>query len=187
MDSRKQKEIPAMYYLYIKTHQKTGLKYLGYTSKDPFKYLGSGKYWKRHLKQHGNGIITEILLETESIENIKLKGFFYSELWNIVESEEWANLKPEEGSGGSWPGFCGEKNPMFGKQRTEKVKSAVSKANKGKKNKKLSILNTKRKWWTNGSIDTFQIECPPNFKPGRSLIKGKSNPVNIRWSSDKKL
>jgi hypothetical protein len=37
--------------LYKKTHRKTGLKYLGYTSRDPFSYTGSGKYWSRHLKK----------------------------------------------------------------------------------------------------------------------------------------
>jgi hypothetical protein len=42
--------------LYKKTHRKTGLKYLGYTSQDPFRYIGSGKYWCRHLKLHGNEI-----------------------------------------------------------------------------------------------------------------------------------
>ena len=42
------------YSLYVKTHQVTGLKYLGQTSKsDPHKYTGSGKYWLRHIKQHG--------------------------------------------------------------------------------------------------------------------------------------
>ena len=48
------KENQLMFYLYIKTHSKTGLKYLGYTQKkDPFSYTGSGTYWKRHLKKHG--------------------------------------------------------------------------------------------------------------------------------------
>jgi len=37
--------------LYKKTHRKTGLKYLGYTSQDPFRYIGSGKYWRRHFKK----------------------------------------------------------------------------------------------------------------------------------------
>ena len=38
-----------MIYLYKKTHNKTGLKYLGKTiSKDPYTYSGSGVYWTRH-------------------------------------------------------------------------------------------------------------------------------------------
>ena len=35
-------------YLYVKQHNKTGLKYFGKTTKkDPLKYKGSGLYWKR--------------------------------------------------------------------------------------------------------------------------------------------
>jgi hypothetical protein len=90
------------YFLYKKTHNKTGLKYLGYTkSKDPFKYFGSGKYWCYHIKKHGYDVVTEILLETTSKEIIKEKGLYYSNLWNVVESDEWANLKPESGDGGA--------------------------------------------------------------------------------------
>jgi hypothetical protein len=39
-------------FLYIKTHSVTGLKYFGKTTKDPFRYKGSGVYWVRHLKVH---------------------------------------------------------------------------------------------------------------------------------------
>lgn len=90
-----------IYYLYVKTHKITGLKYLGKTLSDPFKYIGSGKYWRRHLKIHGIECDTEIIKECSSNEEIKKWGTYYSDIWNIVESSEWANLKPEEGDGGS--------------------------------------------------------------------------------------
>ena len=57
-------------YLYLKTHAKTGLKYLGKTITDPYTYLGSGKRWRRHLAKHGNDIITEVLLETEDAQEL---------------------------------------------------------------------------------------------------------------------
>jgi len=38
-----------MIYLYKKTHNETGLQYLGKTIRDPHKYPGSGLYWKRQL------------------------------------------------------------------------------------------------------------------------------------------
>lgn len=41
-----------VYHLYKKTHNITGLKYLGQTTKNPYKYRGSGTYWKRHIKIH---------------------------------------------------------------------------------------------------------------------------------------
>lgn len=98
-----------IYSLYVKTHTITGLKYLGYTQRNPYKYLGSGSYWTAHLKKHGYTIDTEVLLETVSKEEIKSMGKYYSDLWNIVEAKDadgkkiWANLKPEEGVGGSIP------------------------------------------------------------------------------------
>lgn len=88
-------------YLYVKTHNKTGLKYLGYTSnKDPFGYKGSGVYWKSHISKHGYDVQTKILKEVNSKAEIKKWGLYYSKLWNVVESKEWANLKEEQGDGG---------------------------------------------------------------------------------------
>lgn len=85
-------------YLYVKTHNLTGLKYLGKTeSKDPHKYPGSGTYWKSHLKKHGKDYRTEIIKECQSKDEFMYWGLFYSKLWNVVESNEWANLKEETG------------------------------------------------------------------------------------------
>lgn len=89
-----------VYSLYVKTHNVTGLKYLGKTSRDPFKYRGSGKYWSNHLKFHGNDCFTELLGSYSTLEDLKTQGLRYSKLWNIVESNEWANLVPEDGYGG---------------------------------------------------------------------------------------
>ena len=86
--------------LYLKTHNKTGLKYLGKTTQDPFTYLGSGKRWQNHLKKHGNDITTKILLETDDPVEISKWGTYYSNLWNIVKSKDFANLKLESGDGG---------------------------------------------------------------------------------------
>ena len=85
-----------MFYLYLKTHNVTGLKYLGFTSnKDPHLYRGSGKRWKYHIQKHGYNVSTEILFENKSMEEIKPIGLYYSKMWNIVESDEFANLMPE--------------------------------------------------------------------------------------------
>ena len=91
-----------IYYLMVKTHKITGLKYLCQTTKkDPITYPGSGTYWWRHLNKHGRDLDTIILHECSSKEELKRLGLHYSELWNIVESIEWANLKPESGVGGA--------------------------------------------------------------------------------------
>lgn len=93
-------------YLYIKTHNKTGLKYLGKTvQKDPHKYPGSGKFWINHLTKHGYDYTTEILKECQSNEELQKWGLYYSELFDVVNAKDgtgkkiWANLKPEYGDG----------------------------------------------------------------------------------------
>ena len=86
--------------LYLKTHNKTGLKYLGKTINDPFCYKGSGKYWTRHITKHGYDVTTEILLETNCKTELKEKGEYYSMLWDIVASDDFANLRNETGDGG---------------------------------------------------------------------------------------
>ena len=94
-----------IYYLYVKTHRKTGLKYLGKTIQNPFKYTGSGIRWRQHIRKHGNDIATEILQECKTNAEIKYWGLYYSNLWDIVNDRDkngnkiWANLKPESGDG----------------------------------------------------------------------------------------
>lgn len=90
-----------IYYLMVKTHKITGLKYLCQTKrKNPYTYSGSGKYWKQHLAIHGKDIDTKIICECQTPEELKKLGLHYSELWNVVESSEWANLMPETGING---------------------------------------------------------------------------------------
>ena len=110
-------------YLYKKTHNKTGLNYLGKTTQDPFTYKGSGKRWGNHINKHGYDVTTEILRECSSNEEVKEWGLYYSALWNVVESRDWANLKEEYGDGG---GIRGEGNGMFGKTHTATVKAILA-------------------------------------------------------------
>ena len=65
-------------YLYLKTHNISGLKYLGQTKNNPFKYNGSGVIWKKHLKKYGLDITTEILAECKTKEEIRDIGMYYS-------------------------------------------------------------------------------------------------------------
>lgn len=109
------------YYLYVKTHRVTGLKYLGQTRKlDPYRYAGSGLRWTNHLKKHGFDFDTEILKECESIADIKKWGLHYSEMWNVSESPDWANLMPEAGGPGRQ---CAESRLKMSISRTGKKQS----------------------------------------------------------------
>jgi hypothetical protein len=86
-------------YLYKKTHNKTGFKYLGKTIQDPYKYMGSGTDWVPHIKEHGCDVTTEILKECQSNEELNYWGRYYSKLWSVADSTEWANKIPETGGG----------------------------------------------------------------------------------------
>lgn len=127
-------------YLYVKTHNKTGLKYLGKTKKNPYDYKGSGKYWLRHIKKHGYDVTTEILLMTDSKEEIKETGMFFSNLWNIVENKEWANLMVESGTGGD-----NSHNINYAKLIETKRKNAKTWTQSKESNIKRSISNTGKK------------------------------------------
>lgn len=127
-----------MYYLYVKTHIKTGLKYLGYTKQNPYKYLGSGKYWRRHLDKHGPEHTTEIIFSSENYEDIVEEGKFFSHQYEVVSSEKWANLKEEVGDGG-WDHVNNAtpdiKNSIINKRKTtfeQKSPNEMSKINKAK-------------------------------------------------------
>ena len=155
-----------IYYLYIKTHKITGLKYLGQTSKDPYKYSGSGIDWKQHLKIFGNEVATEILLETEHKDQRNYWGRHYSRLLNIVTAVDdfgnkiWANRIPETGGGGSpsddtkkklRTSQVGRKKPP----RTEEHRKNLSISTKGltkprsKEHQALLTSAIKENWSTN--------------------------------------
>jgi hypothetical protein len=89
-------------YLYIKQHSVTGLKYFGKTTKDPYKYLGSGKYWLKHINKHDKKFIQTIWVSELYTDKNLLSEFalFFSEEYDIVKSKDWANLKPEDGLDG---------------------------------------------------------------------------------------
>jgi hypothetical protein len=92
-------------HLYIKRHKITGLKYFGKTRKDPYSYLGSGKYWIRHIKLHGKEFVeTEQVWSFDDLNECSRFAIEFSKSNNIVESDLWANLKIENGlDGGSFP------------------------------------------------------------------------------------
>jgi hypothetical protein len=109
-------------YLYKKTHNITGLQYLGKTiSKDPYSYTGSGVRWTRHLKKHGNDVTTEIIKECHTEEELKEWGQYYSKLWDVVNSKDWANLIEEAGPGGKWSAESKQKLSNTKKQQLAKL------------------------------------------------------------------
>ena len=142
------------YKLMIKTHNVTKLKYLCVTSKENYEmYKGSGYYWKRHLEIHGKDILTELLFETDNLEELTKRAIEYSSEFDVVESDEWANLIPESGyhvtepekQRNGWFGWysslsCEEKEKR-NKNISKKVKERLLKI----KDELPSILSERRK------------------------------------------
>ena len=91
-----------MHYLMIKKCMSTGLKYLCKTSgkKNPYLYTGSGVRWLHHIKKHKSHIITCIIGEYASKEELQEAGLHYSKLYNVVDDYTWANITEEKGDGG---------------------------------------------------------------------------------------
>jgi hypothetical protein len=127
-------------YLYIKTHNITGLKYLGKTTNpNPHQYKGSGIIWMNHIKVHGYDVTTTILKECDSNDDIKYWGIYYSKLWNIVDDPAWANLKPEEGDGGARKGQIAWNKGIKGVYKhSPEANARQSERQRGTKRKPLS-------------------------------------------------
>ena len=148
-------------YLYIKTHNLTGLKYLGKTKSNPHKYRGSGIDWIDHLNKYGRNVTTEILHECHSNEELSEIGRYYSKLYNIVNAVDdfgnkiWANRIPETGGGTGNPngGKPGKQNGMFGRTHTKEVREEHSQRMLGNKNglgwkptdKQLALMSLRAK------------------------------------------
>lgn len=90
-----------MIYFYVASHSKTGLKYFGKTNKKSSSYKGSGLYWTSHIKKHGREhVLVEYVASFDNQEEATEFGLKFSADNNIVESNEWANLIPENGISG---------------------------------------------------------------------------------------
>lgn len=154
-----------MIYLYVKTHQLTGLKYLGKTiSKDPYAYKGSGKVWRSHCKKYGYIYNTEILFQSDNKDCIREKGIYYSQLWNIVESKEWANLKQEECDGG----YCSNSiTPEANAKRSASLKGRVI---TDEHRKKLSDAN-KGKYWLSDKSKQEMIDKLTGRKIPKEVVE----------------
>lgn len=167
-------------WLYIKQHNKTGLKYFGKTTRDPNKYVGSGKYWKDHLKTHGKDI-THVWCElfTDKTQIMEFASLF-SELNDIVNATDnkgkkiWGNVIPENGIDGG--GNAGLPSPLRGIPQPH-----VTKALKGKKRPDHSKAMKGRKQTETHSANiakalTGKIRSEEHSNNISKAKKGKKNP-----------
>lgn len=117
-------------YLYVKTHNKTELKYFGKTTGNPFNYYGSGTYWLAHLKKHGYNIRTEIVgyfIVKEECVDAATKFSINNDIVNSVTDDKkkiWANQIVENGVDG------GATRLNF--THSDKTRRKISEAQRGK-------------------------------------------------------
>jgi hypothetical protein len=152
-------------YLYLKQHNKTNLLYFGKTTKDPLIYKGSGKYWLRHLKIHGNDIST--IWYKLFYNKTKLTEFatYFSKFYNIDKSEKFANFILENGLDGKPKGSNGHK---FTNEEIEKI-SKSSKNN-----------------WNNPEIRNKIIESQKNSFTEERKNNHKEYMKNTFWTEQRK-
>lgn len=147
-------------YLYIKEHSVTGLKYFGKTyNQHPDNYLGSGKYWKKHIKKHGEEFVKttwcKLFADEKELTDYATK---FSEENNIVDSKEWANLKNENGlDGGMEKGWWSEEQ-------------------------RKNISDRQKQRWANGVYDPEKLRLSRiGFKQPQSQKDKVSKALSKQW------
>ncbi len=160
-----------MIVIYLKIHNKSGFKYLGKTERDPFSYNGSGVIWNRHIKKYGKDITTKILGEFETLEEARECGIYYSRLWNIVESSNFANLMEENCNGAG-------KNRKF----TKSHKNNLSLSHVGEKHSltRRQKVSSKKK---NVPLSDFHKEALKVKKRKKALTKCPICGMESKYSS----
>ena len=184
-------------YLYIKEHSITGLKYFGKTTtKDPYKYKGSGVDWGLHLKQNGKEhvITTHLLGPFTDAADISEFALFFSEEFDIVASKDWANMKEENGlDGGRRDGFGGISGVVCGIDKNGKTLQTSTSDPRFKSGElqytgsnnvtvtdsfgKTFVVKTNDPLYLDGSLKHILYDY--EFKPGMVRCKNSDNAETI--------
>ena len=171
--------------LYIMQHTITKKKYFGKTVRiDDSSYIGSGTYWQNHCKKYGKQHVirlwrSEIFFDKEECKDFALS---FSELFDIMNSDEWANIIPEDGMDGHAVGY----------KLDEEVKNKISKSLTGKPNPKTKYTikedleirsercstNNKGRIWVNNEIE--ETKCFPNEIPPRDSAQQRGFSTAVR-------
>lgn len=160
-----------MIYLYLKTHNVTGLKYLGMTKRDPVKYKGSGVRWVKHIKQHGYDVKTEILKICENYDQISEAGVYYSQLWDIVNSQEFANIVPEDGINSC--GMTGKKQSADTKKKISNSLMGHSVSDKVRETSRQTLLG--KPSWNSGKKNEYSIFTEEQRLKRSEQMRGENN------------
>jgi len=169
-------------YLYIKQHAITGLKYFGKTTKsDPVKYKGSGTYWMRHLKDHGNHVNTLWYQLFENEFELREYALNFSREHQINSSKEWANIILEDGLDGVVVGTIPWNK---GRQRTPEEKALMSQRRReGIEKKKQAGIDV---CWNKGRQRTPEEKALMSQKIRETNERKRQEGLPIAWNTGKK-
>lgn len=117
-------------FLYLKRHRDTKLFYFGKTVNDPVKYTGSGKYWKNHLRKYGKNIETVWYKKFYDIYELISFALAFSEIFDISNSELFANLCEENGLNGGNPGKAATAKTSLALKGRKRTQSSIDKLKK---------------------------------------------------------
>lgn len=168
-------------YLYVKQHTITGKLYFGKTTRsNPELYVGSGKYWKRHIQQHGKQHVVTLwsCLFSDQHECMDF-ALAFSELFDIVESNNWLNLVEETGIGGNPPGYVpsiearakmsasriGKEPANKGVPHSDETRQKMSESSPWK-GKSLPAESVAKRSQSRRGIPRPKVECPHCGKVG---------------------
>jgi hypothetical protein len=122
-------------------------------------------YWKPKASNRTYKINSRIFQKLKE-ENSKIVS---SRFLSIPKTESHKNKISKSGRGKH--DHKKEKNPMYGKKHSDKVREDSR--------QRLAKTNSLRKWYTNGEINKFSIDCPgDDWKLGR-IVKPTSK--GFKW------
>jgi len=183
--------------LYIKQCPHCGLKYFGkHTGQNIETYRGSGVRWNNHLNYHE--IEPVHLWNSDWYYDTSIKRFAlkFSLMNKIVESKQWANLKPEDGLEGGWNYVNEIYWSTFKKLEHNRTHSPFRNFTEEQRTEysRLGALSTQSKiklnggiWWTPGfkgktHTDHWRLEHSERMKIKQS---GKNNSqFGTMWITD---
>lgn len=157
--------------LYIK--ELAGVKYFGKTTKDPYTYHGSGVVWLKRIQKYGTDAIKTLWVSEPYDDPYEIQeiALHFSRENQIVESEQWANCKPEDGLDG-------------GRQTDQTVEVIASKLRGQKRTSEQNLAKSKRQTGVKKSKSWLEKRIGMSYERHKDYTDWEYSAEN-HWRSDK--